>query len=43
MVLLVDTSKVTQECSLGLGLEHPEVAVEVEVKASLGEELSRQQ
>ena len=29
--------------SSGLGMEHPEAAVEVEVKASLGEVLSRQQ
>ena len=39
-VLLVDKSKVTQEQEQG---EHPEAAVEVEVKASLGEVLSRQQ
>ena len=29
--------------SSGLGMEHPEAAAEVEVKASLGEVLSRQQ
>ena len=40
----MDTSKATQEQALqSLGMEHPEAAVEVEVKASLGEVLSRQQ
>ena len=29
--------------SSGLGMEHPEAAAEVEVKASLGDVLSRQQ
>ena len=33
----------TGTSSSGLGMEHPEAAAEVEVKASLGEVLSRQQ
>ena len=31
----------TETSSAGLGIEHPEAAVEVEVKASLGEVFSR--
>ena len=42
-VLLVDTSKATGTDSSGLGMEYLEAAAEVEVKASLGEVLSRQQ